>query len=340
MTANSYLVFSCRGQDYLSVPSVPRSLRRRGVEFYKETSVPRWLFKAGIRLATLARVDGLVGREVASPVPKCPNFEFEAWLERARRDLGVPNAQAVVSFPGQSTRARFYVNLLSPEGTPLAFAKVSLDTKNDRQLESEANALRDLAIQPIRSFRVPRILVVGRFHAHAYLLMETMPADARPVPARWDPIPRRCRDELLGISRRQLRLQDLSWWDRFRAKASEVPLLAQTIEGHGHRAADVARAHGDFTRRNICTVGREVWLFDWENSAPDAPVMTDEVRFFVNTQARWRGADPAEVVNALSRRYLTDGDEGAKRALALALAFLCTCTRGAVSYGQHWNKHA
>jgi hypothetical protein len=336
----SYMVFSCRGQDYLSVPSAPRRLRRRAVEFYKETSVPRWLFKVGVQLATLGCIDRLVGREVASPVPKCPTFEFEAWLERVRHHLGVPDAQAVVSFPGQATRGRFYVNLVSPAGAALAFAKVSLDTKNDGQLQSEAHALRDLAAQPIRSFRVPRLLVADRFHAHAYLVMETMPAEARPVRARWEPVPRRCRDELVEISRHQRRLQDLSWWDRFRAKAPEVAPLAAAVEGHHDREVDVAWAHGDFTRRNICMVGREVWLFDWENSAPDAPVMTDEVRFFVNTQARWFGSRPAAVAQALRRRYLPDGDEEAKRALALALAFLCTCTRGALSYGRHWNGQA
>jgi hypothetical protein len=340
MDGNSYLVFSFRGQDYLSIPTVPRRLRRRGVDLYKETSVPRWLFKVGIRLATTARLDRFVGRELSSPVPKYPNFPFDVWFRQARQDLGTTNAHAVVSFPGQSKRARFYVNLLSPEGTPLAFAKVSLDTKNDHHLETEAKALRHLAGQPIRSFRVPKVLVEGQFQSHRYLVMETMPAESRPIPAQWEPIPQRCRNELVNIARRKRQIQELSWWGRFRAKAPEVEPLAKAIENQADHAVDVSWAHGDFTRRNLCSVGEEVWLFDWENSAPDAPVMTDELRFFLNTQSRWLGSDPTKVAKALSLRYLANGDDSVKRDLALALAFLCTCTQGAIFHGQHWTRNA
>jgi hypothetical protein len=340
MGGNSYRVFSFRGQDYLAVPTVAWRLRRRGVQLYKETSVRRWLFKAGIRLTAMARLDRLVGRELSTPVPRFPNFAFDTWLEQARRDLGTANAHAVVSFPGQSGRARFYVNLLSAEGVPLAFAKVSLDTKDDQQLETEASALRHLAAQPIRSFRVPRLLVAGEFQAHTYLILETMPAEARPVPAEWEPIPQRCRDELVAISRHERPVQDLSWWDRFRAIAGELGPLAEAINGQAGRAASVAWAHGDFTRRNMCRVGREVWLFDWENSAPDAPVMTDEIRFLWNRQARWIAADPAQFARSLRRRYLANGDEEVRRDLALALAFLCTCTGAAVLCGENWDGEA
>lgn len=337
MGSNSYLVFSFRGQDYLSVPTDPSRLRRLGIELYKEISARRWLFKVGIRLAIIARVDKFVGRELSTPVPKYPNFRFDAWLEQARRNLGSTNAEPVVSFPGQVNRGRFYVNLLSPDGEPLAFAKVSLDAKNDQCLLTEAKTLHHLAGQTIRSFRVPKILAEGKFNSHQYLIMQAMPAKAQVVPVVWRPIAERCQTELAGISRRNRRIEELSWWGHFVDKAAEVKPLAEAIDAEPDREIQVCWAHGDFTSRNMCCLGDEVWLFDWENSSSDAPVLTDEVRFFLSMQGRRIASHPTDVAAALGLRYLTSRDMGARRQLALALAFLSTCTKSGVICGQHWN---
>ena len=156
MTARSYIVFSFRGRDFLSVPARPSRLKSIGVRLYKETLARRRLFKTVIRFGMFAHVDRFVGRELSTPVPKYPTFDFEGWIEQVRSYLTIPAAQAIVSFPGQARRARFYVNLVSPKGDPLGFAKISLDSKNDGYLATESKALRCLASQPISSFRVPR----------------------------------------------------------------------------------------------------------------------------------------------------------------------------------------
>lgn len=309
-----------------------------GVRLYKETSARRRLFKAVIRFGMFAHVDSFVGRELPTPVPKHPTFDFEGWIEQVRSDLTIPAAQAIVSFPGQARRARFYVNLVSPKGDPLGFAKISLDSKNDGYLATESKALRFLAGQPISSFRVPQILVEGKFNSHQYLITETMPVHARPIPAKWEPIPRRCRDELVKASRRMKPIKELPWWDSFREVRGEVESLAEAIDRWADLAIDVCWAHGDFTHRNICQVGNSVWLFDWENSSPDAPVMTDEVRFFWAMQSRRITSDPARVASALSRSFLTGADERRRRDLALALAFLCTCTQGGIVCGRNWSQ--
>jgi hypothetical protein len=340
VATNSYLVFSFRGQDYLSVPTVPPRLRRLGVEFYKEISARRWLFKLGVRLAIIARIDRLVARQLSTPVPKHPNFSFDAWLAEARQGIGSTDAQAVVSFPGQPNRRRFYVNLVSPKAEALAFAKISLDEKNDQHLETEAKTLRYLAAQDIRSFRVPKVLVEGTFNSHRYLITAPMPAKAKPAPATWEPIAKRCRDELAGVSRRQQRLEELSWWGSFNDKAQEVKPLAEAIKAEEDRIVEVCRVHGDYTSRNISCVGDEVWLFDWENSAPDAPVMTDEVRFFLGIQGRRIDSNPADVAAALGHRYLASRSRAAQRELALALAFLSTRTKSGVICGQYWHHIA
>jgi hypothetical protein len=333
-------VFSFRGRDFLSVPAHPSRLKSIGVRLYKETSARRRLFKTVIRLGVFTRIDRFVGRELSTPVPKYPSFNFDGWLEQVRHYLGMPNAQAVVSFPGQLRRARFYVNLVSPEGDPLGFAKISLDSKNDRYLVTESQALRCLASQAISSFRLPRVLVEGKFNSHEYLVTETMPANARPIPARWEPIPRRCREELTKSSCRTKPVRELSWWNSFSQLRDEVKPLAEAIDRWADQEIEVGWAHGDFTHRNICQAGNSVWLFDWENSSPDAPVITDEVRFFWSTQSRGIIANPAKLAAALGQRFLAGGGDRKQRSLALALAFLCTCTQGGIICGRNWNQMA
>jgi hypothetical protein len=319
------------------VPSRPSRLKRVGVDLYKEISTRRWLFKLGTRLAMMAHVDQFVGRTLSTPVPKYPDFPFGSWLNLARKDIAAPYAEPVVSFPGQLKRKRFYVNFLSPEGQSLAFAKVSLDVHDDQCLLREARALRHLAQQPLRSFRVPKVLAEGTFDSHRYLITEAMPTDAKPLPATWRDIPQACRNELAMLSVHVKAIRDLNWWTLFRSKAHELKSLDEAIHRYSNQLAEVCWAHGDFTTRNICSGGNDVWIFDWENSSPDAPVLTDEVRFFIGMHGRRTASKPAEVATALGRNFVDGKDTSAKQNFALALAFLSTCTKSGVICARHWN---
>jgi len=205
-------------------------------------------------------------------------------------------------------------------------------------LLTESKALRALAGQFKLSFRLPTVLVAGEFNSHQYLITQTMPVDARPVSAKWEPIPRRCRDELVKASRRMKPIRQLSWWNSFSELRYEVKPLAEAVDRWADQEIEICWAHGDFTHRNICEAGNSVWLFDWENSSPDAPVMTDEVRFFWAMQSRRITSSPARVASALSRRFLAGADECRRRDLALALAFLCTCTQGGIVCGRNWSQ--
>ena len=338
MTASSYIVFSYRGRDFLSVPARPAKLKGIGLRLYKESSARRRLFKAAIRLGMLVGVDKWIGRELPTPVPKHPSFNFESWLEQVHRDLRISNLQAVISFPGQTGRARFYVNLLSAAGDPVGFAKISLDSKNDRCLATEAQALGTLARYETFSFRLPRVLVDGDFNSHRYLITETLPVNAQPVAAKWETTPRRCRDELAGISRRFLAVRELSWWNAFCELRGEIRSLAAAIDSWADQEIEVGWAHGDFSHRNICRVGNQVWIFDWENSCDDAPLMTDEVRFAWALQSRKMISDSVKAASALPPHLVTPSDPRKTRDLAFALAFLCTRTQGGIVCGRHWSQ--
>ena len=131
-------------------------------------------------------------------------------------------------------------------------------------------------------------------------------------------------------------IKELPWWNSFREVRDEVKPLAEAIDRWADQEIEVCWAHGDFTHRNICQVRNEVWLFDWENSSPDAPLITDELRFFWSTQSRGMIENPAKLASALGRRFLAEGGDRRQRNLALALAFLCTRTQGGIVCGRNW----
>ena len=334
--ANSYLVFHFRGQAVLSVPSYPSGLRRAGINLYKAVSLRRHLFKAGLRLSNLAHLDGTVARKSPTPVPNLPDFDFDKWLEEARDAIGNSQAQAVVSFPSQPGRGRFYVQLLSTSGKVLGFTKISLDEKNDERLETEAGVIEHISSQRTRSFRVPALTSLSSFDGHRYLISEALPDSAHPAPARWGPVAKNCLDELTNGTCLFRPPEELSWWPRF-LQMENVEALADAIRDAKCTETQVCRAHGDFKSWNMCVTDDVVWLFDWEDSCPDAPVMSDEVSFFIGTISRALMSNPASAAAALGKRFLAAGDDGREASLALALAFLSTTENELhVRCAQHW----
>ena len=333
---DSYLVFSFRGQDVISVPADSVELTRAGIELYVPSSWRRALYKAAMRLAHWVRAEGALATRSSTPVRSHPEFDFALWLGQVREAIAVGDARAVVRFPSQPHRGRFYVYLVSKRGEPLAFVKVSLDAENDRRLATEAEAIREMMQQPPRTFRVPRLLDVGSFESHLYLITEAIPCEARAARSRWAPIPQRCKNEIAERSSRIRVVKDLSWWDKFVKESQGVRSLAAEVARESDRQIQVCRAHGDFKNTNIIVAGDQVWIVDWEDSSPDAPVGCDEISFFLGSRVRAITSNPRAVAAALGRRLSVEWDG---RDAALAMAFLCTTGNEAhMLCAQHWDN--
>ena len=175
------------------------------------------------------------------------------------------------------------------------------------------------------------------FASHRYLILEALPSKAQQVAEEWEESPQRCRNELSTPSYKIQGFEKLSWWPAFEEMGSEVTLLAKEIDSWSDQTAQGCLAHGDFTRANMCQSGGSICLFDWEDSAPDGPVMTDEVRFFLERRSRSLMSRPDYVAALVGRQFLSVANDETRRNLALALAFLCS--RGNASgiiMGQHW----
>jgi hypothetical protein len=96
------------------------------------------------------------------------------------------------------------------------------------------------------------------------------------------------------------------WWiglrQRISAGAADAPacaqltLAAERIQAqHGRAVLHFGTWHGDFVPWNLARLGQRLYAWDWESSAPDAPVGMDAVHFHFQVAfvARQRSLDEA-----------------------------------------------
>lgn len=284
--------------------------------------------RLGIRIFTMLKLERMIGYKSDTPVPRFSNFDFDKWMEVVRRDLNVSNLYAIVSFPSQPERKRFYVNLVSKEGEPIAFAKISLDEENSRCLSNESNNIFKLR-KKTYSFKIPRILIEDIFEGYKFLVFESLPLNCSNENNDWETTLKGYSKELCTDTKDTKSINELSWWERFIREVPEKDraLFLKDFDLHGNISIDVCLAHGDLHNGNICCVKDKIWLFDWESSCMDAPVMTDEIVNFLGMNQRKVVSNPKEISKELGKKFVRGKNQTTKLNVAMALAFLCTTDR-------------
>lgn len=84
----------------------------------------------------------------------------------------------------------------------------------------------------------------------------------------------------------------------------------------------VCRAHGDLGTMNMIRVDDQLLIFDWEECCDDAPILTDELMFFLVLNQREFLAKPVVGLRELKRRYLSGASAQRRRDVIMALAFI------------------
>ncbi len=313
-----YRVYRVSGRPIFAAPLSPRGLRRAGVSRYQAITPRRAAFRSLVSLSMLARADWLLGTMADDPVGSA-GFDFHAWMDGMREALGVRGASGVVFWPPQRDRGRIYVHLFDAALEPIGFAKVAFDAHNAACLRREAQTLRELAAQGLVSCRVPRVLAAGEHGSAFHLVLEPIPQSGRPIDAA-APFPRPCAAEFAGPRRLvgPEGLRELSWWSEHERLSPGGAFDDELRRLLGEGAA-VCRVHGDFGPANIVRDGSVLWIYDWEESRPDGPALTDEVvfTFGIDVQA---ARNPRRGLELVRDRFLR-GSAAAKADVMLALAF-------------------
>ena len=221
----------------------------------------------------------------------------ESLVARLRQALG---PDLVVSFhlgPPRANR-KPVLQLLTPRGEPVGFAKVGATELTRRLVDAEQAALRSLAAAGLSTVEVPRVL-----HHEAYGDVAVLVQSALPV---WegdrtvDPAVRTAamREVAGHAGVRTEPVGGSQWGGELAARLDKVTdpatreLLAATLAAEAGRSLPLGAWHGDWTPWNMAVRAGRALVWDWERCAVGVPVGFDPVHYALQ-EALWRrGADP------------------------------------------------
>lgn len=295
-----YRLFTFGERQVLAVPRSAMRVRRASVRCCPRDTPRKALYRAFLMLSVSARLDRFVGSTVPMPLPRRTAASISEWLgdpgSATREKAGW---SFVVRWPPQLDRGRVYVHVLDGSGAAVCFLKVSLDTHNDRTLTREAATLADVARLAKRNFEVPAVLRVWRPERHVVLALAALPDPDRRDRRLGGTFPAAAVGEYSG-HRRAVGPDDvleLSWFRDWEPPWDTIHERFLTELSSDRRPWVVCRAHGDLGTHNVVRAGGRSWIFDWEESAADAPHLADRVGFELSRLSRklarrptdWRG---------------------------------------------------
>lgn len=196
------------------------------------------------------------------------------------------------------------VQLLSPEGRTVAYAKIAVDDLTDSLVRAETDALRRLAGATGDAVQVPGLLHSGTWLGGALLVQSALPV--------W--LPRRVATPARiaaavaavgGVDRRDgVALTTSDHWTDLVDRVRRLPAgeaaarLRDLVRRLDAAASDVHLAtggsHGDFTPWNLAVVEDRVLVWDWERFRTGVPEGTDLLHHALQEDLVARLTEPRE----------------------------------------------
>ncbi|OLB82247.1 MAG: hypothetical protein AUI14_00990 [Actinobacteria bacterium 13_2_20CM_2_71_6] len=194
------------------------------------------------------------------------------------------------------------LQLLSPEGETVGFAKLGTNALTRRLVRLEATALAALHHARLSTVVIPRILHTGRWQGHEVLVQEALPAWQPRRPARLR-LPAAMREvaSCLGITAAPLRRSPylaalagrLSIVDGGPLRGAVLAL----VDRRGHTALEFGAWHGDWAPWNMAALADSVLVWDWERFTPGVPLGFDAIHHELQLRLE-RGEDAGTAVDA------------------------------------------
>lgn len=221
----------------------------------------------------------------------------ESLVARLRAALGADLQVSVHLGPPRANR-KPVLQLLTPAGAPVGFAKVGATELTRRLVDAEAAALRGLAGASLPTVEVPRVLLHEAYGPAAVLVQSALPVweGARTV----DPAVRTAamREVAGHAGVRTAPVGASPWGTELAARLDKVAdpatreLLAGTLAAEAGRSLPLGAWHGDWTPWNMAVRAGRALVWDWERCAVGVPVGFDAVHYALQEALWHRGADP------------------------------------------------
>jgi hypothetical protein len=329
-------------EEYLVLPSLarPRYLvpvaapRAVTAAFTEHLATAKASSRAlGVMVASGARL-GMLGRVGTSRLRigidrRIPEKRRADWLilSRLARELDVPGAYGIIAIRRQMPNSKPTARVFTQDGLALGYLKLGWSEATDELVENETQTLLSLdgRVGPVTT---PTVAASGGWSGHRFHLARSLPTGIRPwsgeaghptaiqavASSGWV-----LSVSLAGSEYAEGTLRRLE--DARAAGVTEAEALLDWLRRLCHQTgADIelqmGRWHGDWIPWNLGKVGDTTVAWDWEYSAPSAPLGFDLVHWHFQSrlakadgtlreaaEAAWRNASQLSQIGVPSEHH-------------------------------------
>jgi hypothetical protein len=211
-------------------------------------------------------------------------------LDHLASVLGAPRVVFAATEKGGSGFVTPVLQLFTPDGRSVGFAKIGWDAVTTDMIHTEADSLELASRVGLRSVSVPEVVWRGEWEDLALLVTAPMPQNVRRLrPSELPPIPPLLEVATLDGPPTRQRVEASSYWSDARATAviatrsgrPELEAHLDTVASeHAAREITFGRWHGDWVEWNLAQSGGRLYAWDWAYSAPAVPFGFDLLQFF------------------------------------------------------------
>ncbi|HEU5111484.1 MAG TPA: hypothetical protein VFT95_23325 [Micromonosporaceae bacterium] len=203
-----------------------------------------------------------------------------------REALGLDLALSIHIGPARANR-KPVLQLLTPDGSTVGFAKVGTGDLTRRLVRAEATALTALTQQGLRHVSVPRVLHSGQWNGHEVLVQSALPVWLPRAPLSPDRLAAGMREVASAFAVRHGPLDDSPYWVDLRGRlvavadqpdGAALAAAAQTlVDRRGSTILRYGAWHGDWAPWNMAALADTLLVWDWERFTVGVPLGFDAV---------------------------------------------------------------
>lgn len=248
------------------------------------------------RLARSALAAGLRSGVAERLLPHRVRVDTAGSVEPHLRELlGRPATLAIHIGPVRANR-KPVLQLLSPTGEAIGFAKLGTGPLTRRLVRAETAALAALAPLRLRELTVPEVLHSGSWRGHQLLVQSVVPVWRRRAALCRERLARAMREVAGCCGTRAGELATSPYWQRLQERVAAVSgqpegaVLATAAASLARRAGGVELRygawHGDWSPWNMAALGDTLLVWDWERFGVGVPLGFDAVHYELHRRLR------------------------------------------------------
>jgi len=279
-----YLVVPHARRPRLLVPAGDRRLAAAAVRRYAEPQSMLGRLKRDAVVAALRTgLSWLLLRDRRS-VAGGPDT-IDAHLEEV---LGMRLSLSVHIGPARANR-KPVLQLLTPDGHTLAFAKLGTSGLTRALVRAEATALGAVSRADLHTVSVPRVMHTGRWGDHEVLVQSALPVWHARVELTAPRLASAQREVAMCCGMRRGPLRESGYWSRLQTRLAAI---AEHADGMALRSAaerivlaagrtelSYGSWHGDWAPWNMASVADSVLVWDWERFTTGVPIGFDALHY-------------------------------------------------------------